>query len=88
MDDLNALGDRVASRCGHRIHYGPCAFQEVKEGPMNTTRIFAVAMLIIASGLVQAQPPGIKRTDVLRNDLGVPGREVIQVRVDFAPGVA
>jgi quercetin dioxygenase-like cupin family protein len=38
--------------------------------------------------VTRAQQPGIKRTDVLRHDLGVPGREVIQVRVDFAPGVA
>ena len=58
---------------------------------MKATRIIAVAVLIIGSGLAlhvtQAQP-GIMRTDVLRDDLGVPGREVIQVRVDFAPGVA
>ena len=33
-----------------------------------------------------AQPPGVTRTVLQRNDLGVPGREVIQVRVDFAPG--
>jgi Cupin domain len=49
-------------------------------------------MLIVGSGLAihvtQAQQAGITRADVLRHDLGVPGREVIQVRVDFAPGVA
>jgi len=59
---------------------------------MQTTRIMAVAVLIVGSGLAlhvtQAQQPGIKRTDVQRHDLDVPGREVIQVRVDFAPGVA
>jgi len=59
---------------------------------MKTTRIMAVALLIVGSGLAlhvtQAQQLGIKRTDVQRHDLGVPGREVIQVRVDFAPGVA
>ena len=58
---------------------------------MNTTRILAVAVLMVASGLAlhaaRAQQPGIKRTDLQRHDLGVPGREVIQVRVDFAPGV-
>ena len=58
---------------------------------MNTTRMI-VAVLIAGSGLAlhvtHAQQPGIKRTDALRHDLGVPGREVIQVRVDFAPGVA
>ena len=59
---------------------------------MKTTRIIALTVLIVGSGLAlyvsRAQQPGIKRTDVLRHDLGVPGREVIQVRVDFAPGVA
>jgi quercetin dioxygenase-like cupin family protein len=49
-------------------------------------------MLIVVSSLglyaAQMQPPGIKRTDLQRKDLSVPGREVVQVRVDFAPGVA
>ena len=57
-----------------------------------TTRIITVAALIAASGLAlhvaRAQLPGIKRTDLQRHDLSVPGREVVQVRVDFAPGVA
>lgn len=48
--------------------------------------------LIIAAGVLtlhaaQAQQ-GIKRTDLQQHDLSAPGREVIQVRVDFAPGVA
>jgi quercetin dioxygenase-like cupin family protein len=59
---------------------------------MKATRIIAVAALIAGGGLAlpvtQAQQAGITRTDVQRHDLGVPGREVIQVRVDFAPGVA
>ncbi len=58
---------------------------------MNTTRFMGEAVLIAATGLVlgvtQAQT-GITRTDVQRHDLGVHGREVIQVRVDFGPGVA
>ena len=58
---------------------------------MKMTRMM-VAVLIAGSGLAlhvtHAQQPGIKRTDALRHDLGVPGREVIQVRVDFDPGVA
>jgi len=33
------------------------------------------------------QVPGITRTDLLRADLSVPGREVIQVLVEFGPGV-
>lgn len=59
---------------------------------MKTTRITAVAVLIVASGLAlhvaQAQFPGLKRTDLMRHDLSAPGREVVQVRVDFAPGLA
>jgi quercetin dioxygenase-like cupin family protein len=34
-----------------------------------------------------AQQAGVTRTDLLRHDLSVPGREVVQVRVDIAPGV-
>ncbi len=57
---------------------------------MRTTRILAVAVLIVGGGLAlnmaQSQQPGVRRTDLLRHDLGVSGREVVQVRVDFAPG--
>ena len=59
---------------------------------MKMTRIMAVVALIVGSALAlhmaQAQQSGITRTDLQRHDLGVPGREVVQVRVDFAPGVA
>jgi quercetin dioxygenase-like cupin family protein len=59
---------------------------------MKAIRIVAAAVLIAASGLVLslawAQQPGIKRTDLQRHDLSAPGREVVQVRVDFAPGAA
>ncbi len=67
---------------------------------MKTVGIVTAAMLLIGSGstlqLAQAQQPanqimqssGIGRTDVLHHDLGQPGREVIQTRVDFAPGAA
>ena len=58
---------------------------------MTTARIIAVALLIVGSGVVlnlaQAQQSGIKRTDLQRHDLSIPGREVVQVRVDFGPGV-
>jgi quercetin dioxygenase-like cupin family protein len=58
---------------------------------MKKTRISAVVVLIVASTLAlhaaQVQPLGIKRTEIQRHDLSVPGREVVQVRVDFAPGV-
>src|SRR3954471_3461188 len=59
---------------------------------MKTTRMIAVAVLIVGGGLAlnvaQSQQPGVTRTDLLQHDLSVPGREVVQVRVDFAPGVA
>ena len=50
----------------------------------------------LASGLVtagsgdplsaQERPVGTTRTDLQRYDLSAPGREVLQARVDFAPG--
>ena len=58
---------------------------------MKANRMMAIAVLIVGSGLgVNAShaQQGITRTDLLRHDLSVSGREVIQVRVDFAPGVA
>jgi quercetin dioxygenase-like cupin family protein len=59
---------------------------------MKTTRIMIVVTLLVGSGFAlpgtPAQQAGIKRTDLQRHDLGVPGREVIQVRVEFAPGAA
>jgi quercetin dioxygenase-like cupin family protein len=52
------------------------------------TRIMAAVALVVASVLVaHGQAPGIQRTDLQRNDLSAPGREVIQVLVEFAPGV-
>ena len=59
---------------------------------MKTTRIIAVALLAVGSGVAlhaaPAHQPGITRTDLQRNDLSISGREVIQTRVDFAPGAA
>ncbi|WP_441614889.1 MULTISPECIES: cupin domain-containing protein [unclassified Cupriavidus] len=47
----------------------------------------AAALLVLGSGLTmqaaQAQQAGIHRTDLLQQDLSVPGREAVQVRVDF-----
>ena len=57
--------------------------------------ITAAAALLVASILtlpvVQAHEVSlgdIKRTNLLRNDLSAPGREVIQVLVEFGPGVS
>src|SRR5687767_7378933 len=50
--------------------------------------IIVVVMTAFAISFpVRAQQPGIKRTDLQRYDLSAPGREVVQVRVDIAPGV-
>jgi quercetin dioxygenase-like cupin family protein len=63
-----------------------------KEIYMKTTRMIAAAVLCVGAGLslqlAQGQQAGIGRTEALRHDLGETGREVIQVRVDFAPGAA
>lgn len=39
------------------------------------------------TGSAFAQQSGVKRTDLQQHDLSIPGREMIQVRVDIAPGV-
>jgi quercetin dioxygenase-like cupin family protein len=58
---------------------------------MSTIRITAAAVLIAASGLAlhmaQAQLSATRRIDLQRHDLSAPGREVIQARVEIAPGV-
>lgn len=53
-------------------------------------RTVLVAALILGSSVAADAPsgkqPGTKRTPLQRHDLSAPGREVIQVRVDFDPG--
>lgn len=39
------------------------------------------------TGTASAQQPGVKRTDLQQHNLSIPGREMVQVRVDIAPGV-
>ena len=59
---------------------------------MRAKRIMTVVALLTGGGLAlhfaPAQEPGIRRTELLRHDLGAPGREVVQVRVEFDPGTA
>lgn len=54
--------------------------------------IFAAASLLLAVAATlstaSAQQAGIGRHEALRHDLDTPGRELVQVRVDFAPGAA
>jgi quercetin dioxygenase-like cupin family protein len=64
----------------------------MKDAAMKTTRIMVVAVFIVGSALAlyvaHAEQPGVTRTDLQRHDLSVPGREVIQTRVELAPGVS
>ena len=53
---------------------------------MRITPIAGLTLLILGGSVAQAQQPGTRRTDLQRHDLSVPGREVVQVRVDFDPG--
>lgn len=59
---------------------------------MKSARAITVAAMTIAGGFALhaafAQQSGVTRTDLQRHDLSAPGREVIQVRVELAPGVA
>ena len=56
---------------------------------MKTIQIMAVIALIATTGLalhiVPAQQVGARRIDLQRHDLSVPGREVVQVRVELEP---
>jgi quercetin dioxygenase-like cupin family protein len=63
----------------------------MKEICMKIGHVLAIAASIAAIGLpldtVRAQQPGVTRTPLQRHDLSTPGREMVQVRVDLAPGV-
>lgn len=57
---------------------------------MNAIRILATTILVtgcvVVSQVSEAQQAGTKRTELQQHDLSAPGREVVQVRVDFDPG--
>ena len=59
---------------------------------MRAKRLMAAATLFAAIGLTlpltSAQQPGVRRIDLQRRDLSVPGREVVQVRVELDPRAA
>ena len=49
----------------------------------------ALATAFIGSATVAGPnppQPGVKRTDLQRHDLSIPGRETVQARIDIAPG--
>ena len=51
-------------------------------------RFLAFSLAGMLATVASAQGPGLTRHDLQRHDLSAPGREVIQTRVDFAPGAA
>jgi quercetin dioxygenase-like cupin family protein len=63
-----------------------------QENEMKKKHILLAASLAVLTGTTllaaNAQQSGIGRHEALRHDLDVVGRELVQVRVDFAPGAA
>ncbi|HEX8399993.1 MAG TPA: alpha/beta fold hydrolase [Pyrinomonadaceae bacterium] len=73
----NLIYFREAEKGGHFASW---------EQPQLFAEEMRAAFRFLRSDAAPAQLSGIRRTDLLRNDLSVPGREVLQVRVDFDPG--
>ena len=54
---------------------------------MNKIWSLALATFVISASVAGAQgQPGIKRTDLQRQDLFIEERETVQARIDIAPG--
>ncbi|MBB2754940.1 UNVERIFIED_ORG: quercetin dioxygenase-like cupin family protein [Rhizobium aethiopicum] len=53
---------------------------------MKMIQSMALAFALGTAATAHAEQP-LQRTDLVRNDIDVPGHEAVQVRVDFAPGV-
>ena len=55
---------------------------------MKQTRLSIVAGLaaVLGAGVLYAQAPGLKRTELQDHDLSIPGKHVVQARVEFEPG--
>ena len=54
------------------------------------TKLLVIAALAAAlgAGVLYAQAPGLKRTELQDRDLSIPGKHVVQARVEFDPGAA
>ncbi|MBX4957345.1 cupin domain-containing protein [Rhizobium lentis] len=53
---------------------------------MKMIQAIALALALGGAAAAHADQP-IQRTDLIENDIDLPGHEVVQVRVDIAPGV-
>jgi quercetin dioxygenase-like cupin family protein len=49
---------------------------------------WSVAAVVLVTGALFAQAPGIQRTILQRKDISVPGREAVIARVEIAPGAS
>ncbi|MFH7000733.1 cupin domain-containing protein [Flavobacterium bizetiae] len=54
---------------------------------MKTNKIYAMMIVgliaLFAPSNAQAQKSGVKRTDLQKHDLSIPGKEMVQARIDF-----
>lgn len=54
---------------------------------MKTNKIYAILIVgliaLLAPSNVQAQKSGVKRTDLQKHNLSIPGKEMVQARIDF-----
>ncbi|MBX5039676.1 cupin domain-containing protein [Rhizobium lentis] len=53
---------------------------------MKMIQAIALALALGGAAAAHADQP-IQRTDLIENDIDIPGHQVVQVRVDIAPGV-
>ncbi|WP_106797518.1 cupin domain-containing protein [Rhizobium sp. H4] len=53
---------------------------------MKMIQAIALSFVLGAAATAHAEQ-SVQRTDLIKNDIDVPGHEVVQVRVDLAPGV-
>ncbi|MCS0584374.1 cupin domain-containing protein [Massilia pinisoli] len=52
----------------------------------STVKALFLLALALPGAALWAQVAGVRRTDLLRHDTAVPGREVVEVRVEVDPG--
>lgn len=87
---------RAPETWARRAYRNLVYFNEVERGghfaAWEQPQLFAeeirAAFRALRAEVKPAPQSGIRRTNLLRNDLSTPGRELIQVRVDFDPGAA
>lgn len=58
---------------------------------MTASKFLVATLFTLATGLAThdasaQQPSGVRRTDLQRHDISIPGWETLQVRVDIEPG--